>query len=117
MSLTPKNFYKKLLGKTGEDLAVKYLKKSGYRLVKRNYTTPFGEADIIAIKGGVTVFVEVKTRTNNTFGEPKEAVGYQKQEKYRKIANYYMQRYGETEIGFAVAEVMDKKVNLITDAF
>ena len=117
MPLTPKNFYKKLLGKIGEDLVVKYLKKSGYKVVKRNFTTPFGEADIIAEYNGVTVFIEVKTRTSDSFGEPKDAVGYKKQEKYRKIANYYMQRYGEAEISFAVAEVMDKKVNLITDAF
>ena len=86
---TQKDFHKKLLGRKGEKLAVKFMKKAGYRLVKRNFYTPFGEADLIMIKDGVTVFVEVKTRSNDLFGEPKDAVGYRKQEKYKKIANYY----------------------------
>ena len=114
---TQKDLHKKLYGKISEDLVVKYLKKLGYKLVKRNFTTPYGEADIIVSKSGVTVFVEVKARKNDLFGEPKDAVGYKKQEKYRKIASYYVQKYGETPVSFAVAEVIGEEVNIIFDAF
>ena len=112
-----KDFHKKLLGKVGEDLAVKFMKKLGYRLVKRNFTTPFGEADAIFTKDGVTVFVEVKTRTSTAYGDPKDAVGYKKRQKYRKIAEYYALKYGETPISFAVVEVLGDTVNLIENAF
>ena len=114
---TQKDLHKKLYGKIGEDLVVKKLKKLGYRLIKRNFTTPYGEADIIVFKDGVTVFVEVKARNNDYYGEPKDSVGYKKQGKYRKIASYYMQKKGESEISFAVAEVMGEEVNVIFDAF
>ena len=112
-----KNFYKKLFGLTGEGLTAKYIKKLGYKVVKRNFVTPYGEADIVAEKDGETVFIEVKTRSGNLFGEPKEAVDHKKQEKYRKIASYYMLKNGELPVSFAVAEVMDGKVNLIERAF
>lgn len=114
---TQKNFYKKFFGARGELLAVKYIKKQGYKLVKRNYTTPFGEADIVAEKDGETVFIEVKTRSGTSYGLPREAVDYKKQEKYRKIASYYMMKNGETQISFAVAEVIGDEVNLIEGAF
>ena len=117
MSNTQRDLHKKLLGKRGEKLAVKFMKKAGYKLVKRNYTTPFGEADIIMEKGGVTVFVEVKTRLSDIYGEPKDSVGYKKQEKYKKIAEYYLLRYGQAPISFAVVEVTQEGVNLIEDAF
>ncbi|MBR2336687.1 MAG: YraN family protein [Clostridia bacterium] len=117
MPNTQRDLHKKLLGKKGEDLAVKFIKKSGYKLVKRNFSTPFGEADAIFEKDGVTVFVEVKTRSNDLFGEPKDSVGYKKQEKYKKIAEYYQLKHGEGEVSFAVAEVTEEGVNVITDAF
>ena len=64
----------KALGIEGEDLAVKFLKKIGYKIVAKNYKTQIGEVDIIARDGDTTVFIEVKTRTNNSFGYPFEAV-------------------------------------------
>ena len=117
MSNSQRNLHKKLLGRKGERLAVKFMKKVGYRLIKRNFYTPFGEADAVMVKDGVTVFVEVKTRYSDTFGEPKDAVGYRKQEKYKKIAQYYKLKYGETPVSFAVVEVKEEEINLIEDAF
>ncbi len=93
------------------------MKKSGYKLVKCNYLTPYGEADAIFEKNGEIIMVEVKTRSNDLYGEPKDAVGYKKQEKYRKIAQYYMQKNGEATISFAVAEVTSEGINLILNAF
>ena len=117
MSDSQKDLHKKLYGKIGENLVVKHLKKLGYKVVNRNFTTPFGEADIVVQKDGVVVFVEVKARTSDLFGEPKDAVGYKKQEKYRKIASYYMQDKEDIGVSFAVAEVVGKIVNIIFDAF
>lgn len=117
MSNSQRDLHKKLLGRKGERLAVKFMKKAGYKLVKRNFVTPFGEADAIMIRDGVTTFVEVKTRSSNVFGEPKDSVGYRKQEKYKKIAQYYKLKHGEMPITFAVVEVTEEGINLIEDAF
>lgn len=114
---TQKDLYKKLLGREGEKLTEKYLKKRGYKILARNYVTPFGEADIIAEKDGETVFVEVKTRSGNGFGTPAEAVGRKKRERYRKIAEYYFFTNEESDFSFAVSEVVGKEINLIKDAF
>jgi len=52
-------------GKLGEDLAVSYLKKLGYKIISRNFRIRGGEIDIVAIDGDVLVYVEVKTRTSH----------------------------------------------------
>ena len=119
MPNTQKDFYKKLLGISGEQLARKYLKRHGYKILEVNYVTPFGEADIIAKNNDELVFVEVKTRSNQKFGAPSEAVNYKKQQKYVNIANYYLSTNNlyDVSVSFAVAEVLRGKVNLITEAF
>lgn len=89
----------------------------GYKTIKTNYKTPVGEADLIVEKDGVTYFVEVKTRTTRLFGDPKDAVNYKKIEKYGKIAEYYSLAHPNTEISFAVAEVVGDDINVIFDAF
>jgi len=116
---SPKNFYKKLLGLKGEKLAEKTLKKQGYKIIKTNYVTPFGEADLVCEKDGVINFVEVKTRTSCKFGTPAQAVNYKKQKKYRDIANYYLKEnnLSDVQISFVVVEILDENVNIITDAF
>ena len=103
---SPQDVHKKVLGKKGEKLVEEYLKKRGCKILKRNYRTPFGEADIIALDKDEIVFVEVKTRTSDKFGLPKEAVTKQKQQTYRKIAQFYWLRTGEEpNARFDVAEV------------
>lgn len=62
------------LGARGEDFAEKYLRKKGYRIVERNFRCRLGEIDIIALDGRSLVFVEVKTRRNQNYGRPCEAV-------------------------------------------
>ena len=78
------------LGIEGEEAAVRFLKKKGYRIISRNYKSPAGEMDIIAEDGDTLVFVEVKTRTDDSFGHPFEAVTHRKQEKLRKVALSYL---------------------------
>ena len=119
MSHSPQDLYKKVLGKKGETLAEKYLKKQGFSLEKRNYKTPFGEADLLCRKGEVVVFVEVKTRSNDAYGSPAEGVTREKREKYRKIAAYYLSGKGEDiDVRFDVVEVYaDGQVEHIENAF
>ena len=83
MQNSPKDLRNKILGRKGEDAACRYLKKHGYKILKRNYVTPFGEADIVARKGDTYCFVEVKTRESDAFGLPTEAVNREKQRRYR----------------------------------
>lgn len=81
------------LGKKGEDAACELLKRKGYVVIERNWTCPFGEADIIAIDEGCLVFVEVKTRAGVACGLPTEAVTPKKRQKYERIAACYLSRY------------------------
>jgi putative endonuclease len=83
-------------GKYGEWLAARYLKKGGYTILKRNYKNPVGEIDIIAMDGETVVFVEVKTRTSDEFGEPCEAIDYKKRKKLIDTALYYLKKHGGT---------------------
>lgn len=101
---------KRKIGDKGEDEACQYLIDKGYEIVERNYSCKFGEIDIIACKNNDLVFVEVKTRKNNFFGEPQEFVDYRKLEKmnmamdwflsYSKIYNNYNLRIDVIDIIF-----------------
>ena len=63
----------------GEALAVRRLKKAGYKIIETNYRTRLGEIDIIAKDKDTIVFVEVKSRRSVHFGNPKQAITLQKQ--------------------------------------
>lgn len=79
-------------GQEGEKKAIKFLKKKKYRIIETNFTTRSGEIDIIAEEGGVLVFVEVKSRTDNQYGHPLEAVTPAKQKKLIQVANHFRAR-------------------------
>lgn len=85
-------FEKIELGAKGEELAVRYLKKRGYRIVERNYRTRLGEIDIIAEQGDDLVFIEVKTRSDTLFGSAFESVTKQKQKQLSKVALEYISK-------------------------
>jgi len=78
------------LGKLGEQLAGNYLKNKGYKIIAQNYHTREGEIDLICRKDKVFYFIEVKTRTNQAFGWPEEAVTDQKLEKISLAAEKYL---------------------------
>ncbi len=108
----------KSVGIKGENLAVKYLKKNGYKILERNWRTKFGEVDIIALKEDVIVFVEVKTSLTDIFGTPSDRVNYYKQRRYKLCANYYFaEREVNYTVRFDIIEVYRKSVNHIIDAF
>ncbi len=64
----------KQIGDYGEDLAEKYLKKRGWRILSRNYVIRGGEIDIIGYRFGVLVYFEVKARKDESYGKPADAV-------------------------------------------
>ena len=80
------------LGKHGEDLACRELRRRGYAIVARRYRTRHGEIDIVARDGGVLVFVEVKTRSSDRFGAPLAAVTPLKQRRLTRMALDYLAR-------------------------
>ncbi|MFZ1807046.1 MAG: YraN family protein [Cyclobacteriaceae bacterium] len=77
-------------GFEGEDLAIAFLKKKGYRLLERNYRYKRSEIDLIVEKDNWLVFVEVKTRSSIAFGFPEEFVDNKKAEKIMEGADQYM---------------------------
>lgn len=86
------------IGTLGEDFAVKFLVEQGFEVLERNWRCRRGEADIITEgPDGSLTFVEVKTRRcGSTFFDcaPEEAVTEAKQERYGKLAAYYLQEHG-----------------------
>ncbi len=83
------------LGRRGEEMAVAYLQAKGYTLLETNYRTKRGEIDCIFLDGEELVFVEVKTRSSNRFGDPLEAVGYRKWQQITRVAEQYLAQHGD----------------------
>jgi len=83
---------KRKKGDTGERVTFSYLEKHGYKILERNYSTKFGEIDIIAKKGKTVVFVEVKTRRDAMESDlyPERNVDWRKQGKLIRTAEYYL---------------------------
>lgn len=95
------------IGNRGEAAACRYLKKNGYKIVRRNYRKPYGEIDIIAKKDDALCFVEVKTRQSIDFGLPCEFVTQSKQQKIIRTAYTYIQETGyDGMLSFDVIEVL-----------
>jgi putative endonuclease len=84
---------RKKIGDTGERLASSFLKKKGYRILETNYRCPRGEIDIVARQKECLVFVEVRTKTNLTFGSPEESITLTKMKHLESVANYYLQNH------------------------
>ena len=107
------------LGIYGEKLALKYLKKQKYKILEKNFRCALGEIDIVAKDGGFLVFVEVKTRSSNAFGEPMEAVDFYKQRKLSKLAVYYqkLKRKLDVPVRFDVVDIVGEQITLIKSAF
>lgn len=84
------NHYNKEIGSFGENIAVDYLKKINYKIIKTNYRCKIGEIDIISRYNNFLCFTEVKTRYDIIYGSPGEAVNKRKQFKIYKIAQFYV---------------------------
>lgn len=101
-------------------MACVYLKKNGFTIKRRNYRAISGEVDIIAKDGKTLVFIEVKGRANEKFGNPFEAVNKPKQRKIIKTAISFIKQNklkGE-EIRFDVVGINhENKIEHIKNAF
>lgn len=81
------------LGERGEALGWNFLRQRGYMILEKNYRTRFGEVDVVAQKEGFVIFLEVKTRKDNRFGLPAEAVDWRKRQKLSRAAQAYLQAH------------------------
>ena len=89
--------YRQQLGKKGEDAASHFLAQKGYKILKRNYRAGRAEIDIIAQDGNTVVFVEVKTRETDKYGDPEEAVSKAKQKMLTEGAEAYLDTLEEPQ--------------------
>ena len=116
-------FARQRLGIQGESMACDELEKLGYTIIERRYRSRFGEIDVVANDGGTVVFVEVKTKTDSSFGDPAEAVTKQKQRRLVSMAEEYAasHRLDRTPCRFDVVGVdlsaVPSKITVYKDAF
>ena len=97
-------------GKRGEQLATEYLETKGYKILERNWRHSYAEVDIIARHGDILVFVEVKTRSNDRFSKPEDAIDEKKEDFIASVAPVYMEQIGhEWEIRFDFISVVIPK--------
>lgn len=116
-----------IVGKKGEDLTASFLRKNGWTVIKRNYYCRFGEIDIIAENDTYIIFVEVKTRRENSIVSATQAVDSFKQNKILLTAQDFLTKYDTVlQPRFDVAEVtvspkndgaMGFNLNYIENAF
>ena len=97
------------IGNLGEQLAQKYLKNKGFLPILANYRVRGGEIDLICQKGRKLYFIEVKTRTNQAFGFPEEALTYFK--KYRLKTAIFRYLFGLKKRVFWQADLVAIELN------
>ena len=98
----------KALGDRGEAMTAQYLRKKGCQLLDSQWRCRFGELDLVARdRDGTVCFVEVKLRSGNLTGLPREAVDRRKRERLRLAAEAYLSQHGleDAPARFDVAEV------------
>lgn len=98
-------FFRKQLGKFGEDLAVSFLKQKGFKILGQNLRFRFGEIDILAEEKEDIVLVEVKMKSSDEFGEPVEEIDYFKKRKLKQLAQAISQKYPDRNIRIDVVGV------------
>src|SRR3972149_4446921 len=78
------------IGTKGEQVAVRFLKKNGYKILQRNYRCRVGEIDVVCYDHGTIAFVEVKTRYSDSYGPPELSVTEAKKRQIVKVALHYV---------------------------
>ena len=110
------------LGKDGEDAAVAYLERNGYVIRHRNWRKNHLELDIVAVKDGLLIVVEVKTRSNTEYIEPQDAVNWQKVRHIVVAADAYIKHFSiDAPVRFDIITVVGEadafEIKHIKDAF
>lgn len=111
-----------VLGKTGEDAAVEYLESQGYQILHRNWHRGNYEIDIIARIDDELVFIEVKTRSNNFYSDPEDAVTNRKINHIISAADMYIKFFNiDLSIRFDIISIIGNtppfEIDHIEDAF
>lgn len=110
------------IGIDGEAMARRLLEEKNYLILETNWRAGHNEADIIAYKDGRIVFVEVKTRSSEDYGEPESFVDARKRKSYIRLANdYVLQKNRLEEVRFDIISIVvgndGLKIKHIEDAF
>lgn len=101
-------------GQKGEDRASAFLKSRGFSLLERNFRSPMGEIDIIALKDDTLVFVEVRTRHSLSKGTPAQSITIYKKRRIVKTAQFYIKcnmQYSQMSMRFDFIGIMDDRIN------
>lgn len=111
------------LGKLGEELALKKVKRLGYKCIARNYRCALGEIDLIAKDGDCLVFIEIKTRRGRSLGSIKEVIDKRKKRQLSKVALAYLKsnNYCDVKSRFDVVAISlnqgKEQIEVIQNAF
>ncbi|MEW6198146.1 MAG: YraN family protein [Planctomycetota bacterium] len=112
------------LGRDGERLAERFLRRQGLKLVLRRYSTPVGELDLVMRDGETVVFVEVKTLRSRAYSEPQDKVGVDKRRRITRAAEWVIRqrRWSDQPCRFDVVAVTvppkgEPQVEHFPDAF
>src|SRR3954468_8087816 len=113
------------LGTRGENLACRFLKKNGYKILYRNFKgRTGGEIDVVCRDRDTLVFVEVKTRTREDFGRPLDAVDREKRKRISRGGLAWLRLLGDPDILFRfdvveviIAEDAEPRLQLVQNAF
>ncbi|MDI3280524.1 MAG: YraN family protein [Bacillota bacterium] len=109
-------------GRWAEEWAARYLAEQGWEILHRNYRCRCGEIDLIAVEGGVLVFVEVRGRTSDVCGLPEESLTLPKRRRLMAAAAFYLSRAagkagageGQREYRFDVLTLLHQKGRVVS---
>ncbi|HEX2966532.1 MAG TPA: YraN family protein [Syntrophorhabdaceae bacterium] len=109
----------KEIGAEGENLAIRTLKKKGYRIIQKNYRTKFGEIDIIAEDKDCLVFIEVKRRSTGIYGMSFDAVSRTKKGHIIRTAQCYLKEFKcqNRKTRFDVVGIDEDEIRIVQHAF
>ena len=108
---------RRAFGSEGERAACDYLRKRGWTIVETNVRRGRGEIDIVARRRDLTAFVEVKRRSSLRYGQPAEAVNWEKRRRIVGAAALYMQENNIEKVRFDVIEILPDEIRHIESAF
>lgn len=87
-------------GLLGERVAARWLQRAGWRILARRFRSGRRDIDLVAERGGMVAFVEVKTRRGVSFGGPLEAVGWRKRRELDRSARVWVSRFGAPGLAY-----------------
>ena len=95
--VSPMSAVRQAFGEMGERVAERWLKRQGWRIMQRRFRSGHRDIDLVAERGGIVAFVEVKARSGIRFGDPVEAVDWRKQRELARSAKVWIDRNGRCD--------------------